>query len=425
MAESMSRFEKLKAAPTTVLCLVSFALFVEELLYGMVAPLTPVSPANIQDEHMLSTLYGAYAIGLILSTPILGIVTERIGRRKPMVLGVVLLTISAVMFWIGTSTELWFIGRILQGAGAACTWTAGLALVAGYYIKDRVKGMGYAMLGATTGSIVGPVMGGQLYDWLGYNVAFAVALAVLALDAVLIFVLAPTTKGPRHNPPWKVWFRELGGIVTDKSVIVAAFAVALAAASWALMEPLFPMHVEHIAKNDATPTMIGILFTVSNVLYAFCAPLVAKVSDHVGIPRTTALGLVMTALFLPLLALSPSMMLAGVVLCLITVGYAFAINPTSAELGDAVDRRGSKSYAVAYAVYNLSYSFGMIAADFYVEVATDKAHHMQLLYILLVMSALLVICVPFFLAKRNDAETPADPVLSSGPLPENQTIESP
>lgn len=394
----MSRFEKLKTAPTTVLCLVSFALFIEELLYGMVAPLTPVSPAHIQDEHMLSTLYGAYAVGLIISTPILGIVTERIGRRKPMVLGVVLLLISAGLMWGGTSTEFWIAGRVLQGAGAACTWTAGLALVAGYYVQNRVKGMGFAMLGSTTGSIVGPIMGGSLYDWVGYDVAFGSAVCALVLDAVLIFLLTPSTKGPRNNPPWNVWFKELAGIVTDKSVIAAAFAVALAAGSWALMEPLFPMHVQHIAK-DVSPTAIGGLFTVSNVLYAFLAQVVAKVSDHIGIRQTTAAGLVMTAMTLPLLALSPSMIFAGVVLCLITIGYAFTINPTSAELGDVVDRRGSKSYAVAYAVYNLSYSFGMITADSFVEVATDQAHHMPMLQILGVVSALFVMCVPLFLFK--------------------------
>lgn len=410
----MSWFERLKASPTTVLCVVSFALFVEELLYGMVAPLTPVSPAHIQDEHMLSTLYGAYAVGLILFTPVLGVFTERIGRRKPMVLGVVLLLISAGLMWGGTSPVFWIVGRVLQGAGAACTWTAGLALVAGYYVHNRVKGMGFAMLGATTGSIVGPVMGGSLYDWVGYDLAFACAVGALVLNAGLILVLTPSTKGPRNNPPWNAWLKELGGIVTDKSVLAAAFAVALAAASWALMEPLFPMHVGHVAK-DATPTMIGMLFTVSNVLYAFLAPIVAKVSDRIGIRQTTAAGLVMTALTMPLLALSPTMILAGIVLCLITIGYAFTINPTSAELGDAVDRRGSKSYAVAYAVYNLSYSLGMISADSFVEVATDPAHHMPMVQILMIMSALFVVCVPLFLFKQRAL---TDSVVSS-PVPEN------
>lgn len=102
---------------------------------------------------------------------------------------------------------------------------------------------------------------------------------------------------------------------------------------------------------------------------------------------------------MPLLALTPNLTLATVVLCLITVGYAFTMNPTSAELGDAVDRRGSTSYAIAYAVSNLSYSLGMIAVDAYVEFVTDSAHKLQLLHILSITSGLFFLCVPLFLIK--------------------------
>ncbi len=380
-----------------VLFVCSFALFQEEFLYGMICPLTPEAPAHISDEHIISTLYGAYAMGLLIATPILGVVTDRIGRRKPMVLGVILLGISAVMFGIGTSRELMFAGRIVQGAGAACTWTAGMALVAKYCVKNRVRAMGFAMLGATTGSIVGPFVGGEIFDKFGYQVPFYVAYALIAVDALLRIVFTPATTNPQAQPPWSSTFAELGGIITDKSVLSAAFAVALAAASWALMEPLFPMHAIRIA--NASPSVVGGIFTASNFLYAFLAPMVGFVSDRIGVRSTTALGLGMTAVVLPLLALTPNLFWAGTVLCLITISYAFTINPTSAELGDAVDRRGSTSYAVAYAVYNLSYSLGMIGVDTYIEFVTDSAHHLQLLHILLIVSVLFVVCLPLFLVQ--------------------------
>ena len=190
---------------------------------------------------------------------------------------------------------------------------------------------------------------------------------------------------------------EVGGIVTDKSVLTAAFAVALAAAGWAMMELLFPMHVMRIAK--ATPATVGALFTFSNLIYAFLPPAVDAVSNKIGVRPTAVIGLLITAISMPLLALTPNLTLATVLLCLITVGYAFTMNPTSAELGDAVDRRGSTSYAIAYAVSNLSYSLGMIAVDAYVEFVTDSAHKLQLLHILSITSGLFFLCVPLFLIK--------------------------
>lgn len=407
----MSYVEKLKANPWMVLFVASFALFQEEFLYGMICPLTPEAPAHISDEHIISTLYGAYAMGLIISTPILGVITDRIGRRRPMVLGALLLGISAVLFYIGSSREIMFAGRIIQGAGAACTWTAGMALVAKYCVHNRVQAMGWAMLGATTGSVVGPLVGGELFDKFGYAAPFYFAFGLIAVDTFLRVVFTPSTTQPGVQPPWRETFIEMRGIVCDKSVLSAAFAVALAAASWALMEPLFPMHAIRIAH--ASPAVVGGIFTASNLLYAFLAPMVGFVSDRIGVRKTTALGLAMTAVIMPTLALTPNLVLAGIVLCLITVAYAFTINPTSAELGDAVDRRGSTSYSFAYAIYNLAYSLGMISVDSYIEFVTDSAHHLQLLHILLIVSALFLLCLPLFLFKQKDESPPAASVQPS------------
>lgn len=398
-----------------VLFVVSFGLFMEEFLYGMIAPLTPASPAQIKDEHMISTLYGAYAIGLIISTPVLGIITDRLGRRQPMLVGVVLLLISTVLFCIGANREMHFVGRVLQGAGAACTWTAGLALVAECFVKNRVRAMAFATLGATTGSIVGPYVGSELCERGGYALPFYIMIGCLLIDAVLRFYFIAPSKVLANQGPWSRTMRELGGIVMDRSVLSAAFAVALAAASWALMEPLFPMHVIRIA--NATPTTIGALFTASNLLYAVVPPFVGYVSDRLGVRQTVALGLILTAIVMPLLALSPNLFLATTVLCLITVSYALTINPTSAELGDAVDRRGSTSYAVAYAVYNLAYSFGMLGVDTFIEFATDAAHKLELLQILLIMSGLFALCVPLFLFKPKGLPESVSQEAESQPSP--------
>lgn len=397
----MTWVEKLRTSPNMVLFVVSFALLVEEVLYGAVAPLTPMSPARLADEHMVSTLYGAYALGLIIAAPVLALITDRIGRRQPMLVGGALLTISAILFLYGNTAEIVIASRIMQGAGAACSWTAGLALVAEYFHKDRVRAMGFALLGGTIGAVAGPLIGGEMYDLYGFALPMYLMISLLVIDLAMRFFFISAQQLKKAKGTWKHTFIEVGGIATDKSVLSAAFAVSLAAAGWALMEPLFPMHVQHIAK--ASPATVGALFTFSNLIYAFMPPAVSYVSDRIGTRHTTILGLAVTAVSMPLLALSPNLVLATVVLCLITVGYAFTMNPTSAELGDAVDRRGSTSYAIAYAVSNLSYSLGMIAVDIYVEFVTDSAHKLELFHILLIISGLFLLSIPLFLAKVETA----------------------
>ncbi len=152
----MGWVEKLRSNQWMVLFVCCFALFNEEFLYNMCCPLTSEAPAHIRDEHIISTLYGAYALGMFIATPILGIVTDRLGRRNPMVIGAWLLGLSAILFAIGTSQEILFLPQgfskvqepHVHGQPA---WR----LVAKYCVKDRVRAMGYAMIGSTTGSILG------------------------------------------------------------------------------------------------------------------------------------------------------------------------------------------------------------------------------------------------------------------------------
>jgi len=407
MVSFMTSIQKLRSSPQMILFVVSFALCVEEILYGAVVPLTPMSPAHISDEHMVSTLYGAYAIGLIISAPILALITDRIGRRQPMIVGVMLLIAATILFMVGNTHEMVIASRMLQGAGAACTWTAGMALVAEYHVKHRVNAMSIALLGGTIGSVAGPLIGGELCDLYGYGPPFYLMLFLLAIDAFFRFVFISKHQVAKVKGNWGSTFKELGGVITDRAVLSGAFAVALAAAGWAMMEPLFPMHVIHIA--NATPSTVGMLFTFSNLIYAFMPPAVTFVSERIGVRNTTVLGLAVTAVSMPLLALTPNLVLATVVLSMITLGYAFTMNPTQAELGDAVDRRGSTSYAIAYAVSNLSYSLGMLAVDAYVEFLTDAAHKLDLFYILAIVSVLYMLCIPLFLVKVQPVSLPPVP----------------
>ena len=61
---------------------------------------------------------------------------------------------------------------------------------------------------------------------------------------------------------------------------------------------------------------------------------------------------------------------AAIGLCVVSVCYAFMLNPTSAELGNAVDRRGMTCYAAVYAIYNIAYAVGQMAASSFASAAS-------------------------------------------------------
>jgi MFS transporter, DHA1 family, solute carrier family 18 (vesicular amine transporter), member 1/2 len=381
---SESLVARLRKFEWTTVLVVTFAIFTDAYMYGMAGPLMTLSPVRELTDAQLGLCYGGYALGLILSTPFFVMSAARVGRKKSIVLAVVAQVLAVILYLFGGTLATLFEARLLQGVSAAGGWTAGLALIADVSRTDRVRSMGVAMVGSTVGSILGPMLGGLLYNRGGYSLPFFVAFILLLIDLAMLWTLLPSTSGTSQSA-------EEGGlltILTDKAVLIAALAVAVAAAGWALPEPIFP---NHMAKAGVSPGTIGLLLTSANVVYALCAGPVAWICDRIGVKKAILIGMTGMAATLPLLGLTVDPLMSGLIMAGFSVAYALTLNPTSAELGNAVDRRGLTCYAAAYAVYNIAYAVGMMGSNAISAVVGDKLSFLQMLGL---MSAIIVCCIP-------------------------------
>jgi MFS family permease len=380
--------------PWIPIVVVAFALFVDYAVYGLVLPLTPLSPAGISSDEQLSMLAGGYGVGLLLATPFFGIYGDRIGFRWPMVLGAVLLAGATAIFAYAPNFPVMLAGRVLQGFAAAASWTSGLALVGSQYSGDtRVRMMGYVLMGSTGGSVLGPVMGGWLHSIGGYQLPFLAMLALVAVAAVGLFAAVPRgTADPESKKP------DLLAIMRDRSVIIPALAVVLAASAWSVLEPLVPSHLGRAGISD--PALVGAVFTISTIVYGCAAPLVSWIVTRAGTSRTLVIGAIGMAVTLPIVALVRSFGLILLVVCVTNVAYALLLNPTSAALGQAVEARGEHCYSIVYAVYNIAYSLGTIGVSMLVATVLP---HSNILVVLSVVSGVLLASTPFLWRSRLEA----------------------
>src|SRR5205085_6748202 len=80
-----------------------------------------------------------------------------------------------MMFARAESLTALFAARMIQGAADGVTWVVGFALIADCYgPTDRGRVMGYVMSGTSFGIIVGPSIGGWLYQAGGVALPFEV-----------------------------------------------------------------------------------------------------------------------------------------------------------------------------------------------------------------------------------------------------------
>ena len=101
------------------------------------------------------------------------------------------------MLCLATSIEVLLAARILQGASGGVVWTVSLIIM-----TDRVESselgqaLGYVALARTIGVVMGPLLGGVLYERTGYYSVFALSFAFLVIDGIfrLTFIEARSAR---------------------------------------------------------------------------------------------------------------------------------------------------------------------------------------------------------------------------------------
>ena len=116
-------------------------------------------------------------------------------RQLPFLAGLVSLFFSTSIFLFSYNPSVMIIARLLQGASAGIVYTVGLALLVDTVGHDQTGAwMGYSLSGLSVGFLIGPFLGGIVFEKAGYHALFLVLLGIIAIEFVLrLFVIEKKT----------------------------------------------------------------------------------------------------------------------------------------------------------------------------------------------------------------------------------------
>ena len=182
--------------------------------------------------HVQLTLT-ACMIGLAVGQLITGIASDAIGRKKPLIIGMVLFLGFSVVCMLSQGIWWLILGRFLQGLGGG----AGI-VVARAVIRDRTSGEAMVRALTTTMILLGlapilaPMVGGvlmRLTDWRG---VFA-SLAVIAMLLLLGSLTLPESLPPERRRPARISkvLADFAAVLTDRSWQYGAGSVSLTSAA--------------------------------------------------------------------------------------------------------------------------------------------------------------------------------------------------
>jgi DHA1 family solute carrier family 18 vesicular amine transporter 1/2 len=350
----MHLLEAARGSRKVVVLLATLVLFADLLTYDMIVPFLPDCVRKWEiSQVVLSVLFGAYPVAFLLALPLVGWFCDGKGPRFCVLLGAFGLVCSTLLCAWSDSFTVMLAARILQGLAGAASWTGCLALLASVFPQAaRGRAMGTAMAGMSLGTLVGPTLGGVLFEWGGYRLPFFCAgCLALFVGSALVLVLPHSSRQKRRS-------RVLFATWTNRTCLEMTGAIVLGAALLSMLEPILPLHLAQ--RLHAGPADIGFLFGLATLVYAVSAPLAGAISDRWGRRRTMTVGLVVSALALPLASLPASWWGEAFALVPLGLGCAFLLSPTLPELAEVADLQGEAAYGAAYALSNTAYAVGMM-----------------------------------------------------------------
>lgn len=128
----------------------------------------------------------AYAITLAVGTALYGRAADNAGIRTPLAVGVLLLSVGALVAALSPAYPVLIGARLLQGAGAGAAPVLTLAALRVMYDGPvRSSALGHLAGTAVAVTALGPVVGGLATDLFGWRAAAAVPVAALLVLAAL------------------------------------------------------------------------------------------------------------------------------------------------------------------------------------------------------------------------------------------------
>lgn len=175
------------ARPLTFIFL---TVFLDLLGVGILVPVLPYIVAAFRSDALTVGLLSlTFAAAQFLASPVLGALSDRVGRRPVLLLSVLGTGVGYFIFGAGHVLWLLFLARLIDG------FTGGNVSTAQAYIadisrpEDRAKNFGLIGAAFGLGFIVGPALGGLLSHWSLRAPAYAAGVLSLVTVTLGYFML--------------------------------------------------------------------------------------------------------------------------------------------------------------------------------------------------------------------------------------------
>lgn len=300
-----------KANNASILALF-LVLFVVSVGFGIIIPLLPLITREFgASAFMLGAMTAGYAVLQFLFAPLWGQLSDRIGRKPVLMIGITGISLSFLFMGLARSFWALFAARVMGGFLGSATMPAAQALAAELSSSsNRAKAMGLMGAAFGTGFIFGPLVGGVLSP-LGMSVPmFAGAAFGFANVLLSALVLREPQAGQRQQegPERRSTFKYIAVALRGPGGPFYHLAFIIMFCQSCLMTSLALYLTDRFGIGTST---IGAIFALNGFIGALVqGAAIGRITDRLGERGTIRTGLVLGMIAYASIVLAPTLTLA-------------------------------------------------------------------------------------------------------------------
>ncbi len=247
------------------LVVIFLTVFIDLLGFGIIIPLLPFyAEAFGASAFVVGMLSTSFSVAQFLFAPMWGRLSDRIGRRPVILIGLAGSCLSYLIFGLAHSLAVLFIARTAAGIAGANIPTAQAYMADITTPENRAKGMGLVGAAFGLGFIFGPAIGGFLSQW-GYAMPAFFASGLSLVNLVAAWILLPESRTVRNGQgPRLSRVAALRAALTRPHLPQVLLVYFVIVAAFSAFEATFALYAERRFAFDART--IGYVFAFVGVV---------------------------------------------------------------------------------------------------------------------------------------------------------------
>lgn len=300
---------------------VLFTMFMTSFGFGIILPILPFYTISLGAKPFeLGMLTGTFALLGLLTSPFMGKLADRIGRKKVIIIGIFGFFLAYLIFAFSNALWMAFLARAIEGVAAGAIFPACVSLLSDYTTEQqRGKTMGLVGMTFSLGFIMGPAFGG-FASAISVQTAFFAAAAITILN--IISVSIQVREPPEKEESKDIVQKEITLLQHLSSPLVfiflCTFMITFMIGGLEATLALFTSE-----KLGFTATQMGVVFTYIGFLIMTMQFISGNLINKFGEKRLIQIGMVLSGTGFFLVQFAHSWITLFAPLAVLVMGNAF------------------------------------------------------------------------------------------------------